>query len=119
MAAIDTAHVRDLERLMAEARRAARTVRAGTRAERELVCRMLAVAVRRDLEPHARLDEAGLVAVRTWLAALEAADSGRVDILQELLYGLDALVRVHVWRETGLPLVPPDPAPESRWEVES
>ena len=107
MAAIASTYRTDLERLTHELRLAARTIRAGTLAERDATRRVLAVAVQHDLEPHARVDEPGLEALRVWTSALESADVNDVDLLQELLYGIDALVRVHLWRETGLPLKPP------------
>ena len=61
-----------------------------------------------DLEPSAQIDVQGLDALRTWTDALDATEVTDVDHMQELLYGIDALVRVHLWRETGLPLVPPE-----------
>ena len=64
--------------------------------------------IRVDLEPSAQIDVPGLDALRTWTDALDAAEVTDVDHLQELLYGIDALVRVHLWRETGLPLAPPE-----------
>jgi hypothetical protein len=70
---------------------------------------MLVAAVQHDLEPQAQVDEPGLEALHVWTSALQAADVNDVDLLQELLYGLDTLARVHLWRETGLPLVPPTP----------
>jgi len=96
-----------LERLMADVLLAGRTARSATRAERARVCRELAQNVRVHLEPHAELDAPGLTAIRAWLEALAAATPGDVDRMQELLYGIDALVRVHIWRETGLALEPP------------
>ena len=107
MAAIDTLRQVELQHLVTELRRAARTVRAQTRVERDTVRRTLAGALNADLEPQARTDPEGLAAIRTWTAALETADAGDADLLQELLYGIDALVRVHLWRETGLPLEVP------------
>jgi hypothetical protein len=59
------------------------------------------------LETHADADAQGLEGLGIWNEALEHADVSDADVLQELLYGLDALVRVHLWRETGLPLEPP------------
>ena len=75
------------------------------------------------VEPHTKLDERLLypavadrlgdalvaasmgydhVAIRHWIGELEAADADDVPYLQELLYGLDALIRVHVWKENEL-----------------
>jgi hypothetical protein len=108
MAAIASTYRTDLERLTLELRRAARTIRASTLAERDATRRMLVAATQHDLEPEAHVDEQGLVALHVWTTVLESADVDDVDLLQELLYGLDALVRVHLWRETGMPLAPPE-----------
>ncbi|HLX33469.1 MAG TPA: hemerythrin domain-containing protein [Gaiellaceae bacterium] len=75
------------------------------------------------VEPHTRVDEQVLyhdaaerlgsplvtaslaydhLAIRTWIAKLAEADEEDVDTLQELLYGLDALIRVHIWKEDEL-----------------
>ena len=99
-----------LQRLMTDVLLAGRTARSSTRAERTRICSGLAAQVRSQLEPHAELDEPGLVAIRAWLDELADARPDEVDRIQELLYGIDALVRVHIWRETGLPLEPP-PSP--------
>jgi hypothetical protein len=109
MAAIDTARRFELEQLAHELRLAARTIRAQTLEERRAIRTTLADAVRLRLEPHARQDEQGLEALGVWAEALGHTDVNDVDLLQELLYGIDALVRVHLWRETGLPLEPPEP----------
>ena len=42
------------------------------------------------------------LAIRSWIAKLAEADEGDVETLQELLYGLDALIRVHLWKEDEL-----------------
>jgi hypothetical protein len=107
MAAIDTLRRVELQHLVTELRRAARTVRAQTRVERDDVRRTLTGALNNELEPQARADAEGLAAIRAWTAALEAVDVGDLDLLQELLYGIDALVRVHLWREAHLPLEAP------------
>jgi hypothetical protein len=109
MAAIDVSRRYELERLVGELRLAARTIRSSTVAERRASCESLAQTLRRRLEPHAALDAEGLEALDVWTNALERADALDVDLLQELLYGIDALVRVHLWRETGFPLQPPEP----------
>ena len=113
MAAIDTARRCELERLVDELRLAARTIRSQTLEERREVRATLADGVRARLEPHAQEDVPGLEALGIWDDALRGADVGDVDLLQELLYGIDALVRVHLWRETGLPLRPPAPRPRT------
>lgn len=109
MAAITPTYRTDLERLTRELRRAARTIRACTIAERETTQRVLVAAIQHDLEPQALVDEHGLEALHVWTTALQSADVNDVDLLQELLYGIDTLARVHLWRETGMPLVPPEP----------
>ena len=76
-----------------------------------------------EVEPHTRVDEQVLypraasrmgsplaaaalaydhLAIRAWIAKLADADEEDVAILQELLYGLDALIRVHLWKEDEL-----------------
>jgi hypothetical protein len=109
MAAIDVTRREDLAKLVSDLRVAARTIRAETIHERRATCELLAATLRDRLEPHADLDEPGLEALGVWTDALERADTMDVDLLQELLYGIDALVRVHIWRETGFPLEPPEP----------
>src|SRR5215469_17419562 len=106
MAAIDLNRRHDLEELVHELRVAARTVYSQTIDERRITCEWLATSLRAGLEPHAELDEPGLEALGVWTDALGAADVLDTDLLQELLYGIDALVRVHLWRETGFPLHP-------------
>ena len=46
------------------------------------------------------------LAIRTWIAKLAEADDEDVGLLQELLYGLDALIRVHLWKEDELMVHP-------------
>jgi hypothetical protein len=106
--AIDTLRQVELQHLVTEVRRAARTLRAQTRLERDTVRRTLTEALRDDLEPKAEKDLEGLEAIRAWASVLEDADVGDAELLQELLYGIDALLRVHLWREAGLLLVPPE-----------
>jgi hypothetical protein len=109
MAAIDTARRLELEQVVRDLRRAARTIRAQTLVERREARDALVAAVREHVETHAQLDEQGLEAIGVWTEALEHAAVSDLDQLQELLYGIDALVRVHLWRETGMPLEPPEP----------
>lgn len=101
--------VHELDRLMDDLQRTARTSRAATRAERAEDCRRIIERLRAELEPRANVDRAGLEAIGIWIDALERADPRDVDQVQELLYGVDALVRVHVWRESGRALEPPRP----------
>jgi hypothetical protein len=96
----------ELQSLVTELRRAARTVRAQTRFERDAVRQSLTESLDADFRT-ATVDPDGLAAIRAWTAALEAVDVGDLDLLQELLYGIDALVRVHLWREAHLPLEAP------------
>ncbi len=107
MAAIDLNRRHELSGLVTELRVAARTIGAETILERRETCESLAGTLRDRLEPHASLDEPGLEALGIWTDALASADMFDIDLLQELLYGIDALVRVHLWRETGFPLEPP------------
>jgi hypothetical protein len=109
MAAIDITRRDELEELVRDLRVAARTIRSQTMNERRETCEWLASALRDRLEPHAELDEPGLEALGVWTDELERVDTMDVDLLQEVLYGIDALVRVHLWRETGFPLEPPEP----------
>lgn len=46
------------------------------------------------------------LAIRSWIAKLAEADEDDVPWLQELLYGLDALIRVHLWKEDELYVKP-------------
>jgi len=76
-----------------------------------------------EVEPHTRIDEQVLypeldarlgsplaaaalaydhLAIRAWIAKLASADEDDIETLQELLYGLDALIRVHLWKEDEL-----------------
>jgi hemerythrin-like domain-containing protein len=79
------------------------------------------------VEPHTKIDEQVLypevnsrfgsplatasmaydhLAIRSWIAKLAEADEDDVPLLQELLYGLDALIRVHLWKEDELYVKP-------------
>ena len=113
MSLIDVGRRYDLNHLVQELRIAARTIRSQTLVERREKCDELAASLRDRLEPHAEADVQGLEALGVWTESLESADANDMDLLQELLYGLDALVRVHLWRETGMPLEPPEPRSRS------
>jgi Hemerythrin HHE cation binding domain len=88
----------------------------------ELVADLVAFLHER-VEPHTRIDEEVLyptaesrsgsplaaasmaydhLAIRSWIAKLAEADEEDVATVQELLYGLDALIRVHLWKEDEL-----------------
>jgi len=106
-----------------ELRLAARRLPEITAAERLAVISDLVAFLHESIEPHTRIDEQVLyhdaadrlgsplvtaamaydhLAIRTWIAKLAEADEEDVDTLQELLYGLDALIRVHIWKEDEL-----------------
>ena len=108
MTVIDITRRLELTDLVRDLRIAARTIRAETMLERRETCVALVGELRERLEPHAELDTQGLEALNVWAECLTEADPGDIDLLQELLYGCDALVRVHLWRETGMPLEPPE-----------
>jgi len=109
MSAIDLNQRHELEQLVREIRISARTIRSLTVGERQVSCARLAGTLRERLEAHSEHDDQGLQALGVWAETLERAEPLDVDLLQELLYGIDALVRVHLWRETGFPLQPPEP----------
>jgi hemerythrin HHE cation binding domain-containing protein len=92
----------------------------------ELVADLVAFLHER-VEPHTRIDEEVLypaaesrsgsplaaasmaydhLAIRSWIAKLAEADVEDVETVQELLYGLDALIRVHLWKEDELYVKP-------------
>lgn len=111
----------------AELRIAARIVPTVTAGERERIRHDVLRLLHEQVEPHTRLDEELLypaaaerlgdplvaasmnydhVAIRDWIAQIEACNVDEASYLQELLYGLDALIRVHVWKEDALFLGP-------------
>ena len=104
-------------------RLAARRLPGLTAGERQEVIGGLVAFLHDNIEPHTRIDEQVLyheaaerlgsplvtaamaydhLAIRTWIAKLVEADKEDVDTLQELFYGLDALIRVHIWKEDEL-----------------
>ena len=104
-------------------RAAARTIPHLGEAERLAVVADLVSFLHESVEPHTRIDEQVLypeiearmgsplaaaaiaydhLAIRSWIAKLASADEDDVETLQELLYGLDALIRVHLWKEDEL-----------------
>ena len=109
MTVIDITRRLELTDLVHDLRIAARTIRAETMLERRETCVALVGDLRERLEPIAEHDPQGLEALDVWADHVLAADPNDPDLLQELLYGCDALVRVHLWRETGMPLEPPVP----------
>lgn len=106
-----------------ELRAAARRLPGLERSERLAVIAELVTFLHERVEPHTRIDEQVLypeiearlgsplaaaaiaydhLAIRSWIAKLASADEDDVETLQELLYGLDALIRVHLWKEDEL-----------------
>ena len=104
-------------------RTAARRLPDLTTAERREVVGELVDFLHAKVEPHMHVDEqvlyptaaermgsplatAGIaydhLAIRGWIAKLAEADAEDVATLQEILYGLDALIRVHLWKEDEL-----------------
>lgn len=104
-------------------RKAARALPELATADRFSLVADLVAFLHEKVEPHTRIDELVLypsaesgsgsplasasmaydhLAIRSWIAKLAEADEGDVATLQELLYGLDALIRVHLWKEDEL-----------------
>ena len=46
------------------------------------------------------------LAIRHWIERIATVDITETALLQQLLYGLDALIRVHLWKEDELFLAP-------------
>jgi hypothetical protein len=115
-------HERLLERTseLAELAAEAPALTVSERAER---LARLVEFLRAEVEPHTRLDERLLypevaarmraplatasmsydhLAIRKFAADLADVDPADLDRLQQLLYGLDAVLRVHVWKENEL-----------------
>jgi hypothetical protein len=110
-----------------ELRAAARTLPDLDAASRLALVADLVAFLQEKVEPHTRVDEQALfpqattrvgsplatasmaydhLAIRAWIAKLAEADEEDVATLQELLYGLDALIRVHLWKEDELTVHP-------------
>lgn len=106
-----------------ELRAAARILPDVDSASRLALVADLVAFLQEKVEPHTRVDEQALfpngavrtgsplattslaydhLAIRAWIAKLAEADEEDVATLQELLYGLDALIRVHLWKEDEL-----------------
>jgi hypothetical protein len=94
-----------------------------TAGEREDVRRTLVTFLREQVEPHTKLDEELLypavanrlgdpliaasmnydhLAIRDWIKRIDEVDVTDTALCQKLLYGLDALISVHVWKENEL-----------------
>ncbi len=114
-----------------ELRSAARRMPELAASERFALLADIVAFLQEKVEPHTRVDEQVLypqaaarmgsplataamaydhLAIRAWIAKLAEADDQDVTTLQELLYGLDALIRVHLWKEDELMLGPLDSA---------
>ena len=110
-----------------ELRLAARQLPKLDSAERMQVVADLVAFLHQEVEPHMRIDEDVLypaatgrlgsplataalaydhLAIRAWIAKLAEAADEDVETIQELLYGLDALIRVHLWKEDELTVRP-------------
>ncbi len=94
-----------------------------TEAERRDALARVVAMLRSRVEPHTKLDEWLLypavadrlgdplvaasmnydhLAIRDWISKIENTDPNDPSRLQRLLYGLDALIRVHIWKEEEL-----------------
>lgn len=114
---------RELREQTADLRRAAKRFPSLTAGERAETRSRIVTYLREKVEPHARLDELVLypevatrlgdplvavsmnydqLAIRHWIDLIEAADLADTAQLQQLLYGLDALLRVHQWKKDEL-----------------
>jgi hemerythrin-like domain-containing protein len=112
-----------------ELRSAARRMPELAPSERFALLADIVAFLQEKVEPHTRVDEQVLypqaaarmgsplataamaydhLAIRAWIAKLAEADDDDVATLQELLYGLDALIRVHLWKEDELMVSPLD-----------
>jgi hypothetical protein len=94
-----------------------------TETERRAGLARVVELLRSRVEPHTKLDEWLLfpavadrlgdpliaasmnydhLAIRDWISKIDKTDPKDLARLQRLLYGLDALIRVHVWKEEEL-----------------
>jgi iron-sulfur cluster repair protein YtfE (RIC family) len=110
--------------------------------ERAVALDRVLTFLRRGLGPHAEAEEKFLypefarilgnpnalapmsydhMTVSRWTEALAQADHADTDLLQELLYGLHALIRIHLWKEEEIyfPLLDAQPAAEVRRTLEA
>jgi hypothetical protein len=104
----------ELAHITAEIRLAARMVPTLSAPERERVRRNLVELLHAEADGHTRIDDDlhpclayDHVAIRDWIHQVQICNVDEASYLQELLYGLDALIRVHLWREEEL-FAPPD-----------
>jgi hypothetical protein len=128
---VDTAGFREahheLRDQTAELRLAAERVPELANEEREEARARILLYLRERVEPHTKLDELLLypevatrlgdplvaasmnydhLAIRHWIERIATVDITDTALLQQLLYGLDALIRVHLWKENELFLAP-------------
>jgi hypothetical protein len=124
---VDTEGLREahleLPKQTAELRLAAERVPTLTTYERAEIRGRILRYLRERVEPRTRLDEMLLypevatrlgdtlvdasmnydrLAIHHWIELLAGADVSDTARLQELLYGLDALIRVHLWKDNEL-----------------
>lgn len=125
--AVDTKGFRaahdELRERTAQLRYAAESFPALDKNAREDVRSHIVASLRDDVQPHMKLDELLLypevvkrfreplatasmnydhLAIRDWIEKIAVVDVGDTARMQELLYGLDALIRVHLWKENEL-----------------
>ena len=128
---VDTAGFREahheLRDQTAELRLAAERVPDLTNDEREEARARIVSYLRERVAPRSKLDELVLypevatrlgdplvavsmnydyLAIRHWIERIATVDITDTALLQQLLYGLDALIRVHLWKEDELFLAP-------------
>jgi Hemerythrin HHE cation binding domain len=113
----------ELQEQTANLRLAAESIPTLSAYERAVARARVLSFLQEQIEPHTRLDELVLfpgvasrlgdplvtvsmdydhLAIRHWIELIAAADVTDGAHLQELLYGLDALIRVHMWKESEL-----------------
>jgi Hemerythrin HHE cation binding domain len=113
----------ELREQTAELRLAATSFPALTPEQREETRDRILRYLRERVEPHTKLDELVLypevaerlgdplvaasmnydhLAIRHWIELIAGADLTDAAEVQQLLYGLDALIRVHLWKENEL-----------------
>ena len=125
--AVDTKQFREthdsLSKRTALLRRVARDLPALSPSERADMRAQVLDYLRTVVEPHTKIDERVLypevvarlgdplatapmasdhLAIRWWIDRIADASLDQPERLQELLYGLDALIRVHLWKENEL-----------------
>ncbi len=118
---------RELRKSTADLREVAASFPSLSQDERRTAHRRIVRYLRKEVAPHTQLDERLLYpeaarvlgdplvaasmnydhqAIRQWIDDIAAADVADTARVQELLYGLDAIIRVHIWKENELFLTP-------------